>query len=448
MTYPIAVAVSVPSTPTSQSSAGDSSRSKLGLSTAVRSMGMLLAVGMLFSAAAYWGWAQGRLPAPPLAWMVIVFAVAALGVLLDVSRIGSGGLWAWAIANAAIAMASFLWSSGSDVALQEVRNRVLSSLQLIAYVVLLADGRVRRLTRVAIVLSTLGAIVLNLWEVTHPMAFSMSLGRSAGFYVNPNIAGAALIAGMVLGLPAVPARLRELFMLGVAVGVFTTLSRGALLCWVIVVAWLVVSRAVRGKRLAITFASGAALALSIGGAMIASGQLGYIGGGAERFVRQRLGIGNSAELGADVSASSRSKLALHAADMFGERPLVGHGAGSTVEWSEPESTHNVYVRQLAEYGLVGAWLAPLLLFISWRAARSIERDQSSASAMDDDAGDAQIRRATATAFVIFLALWGLFSHNVLDDPFMLIGLGLIATLSSREVMRGQGDVPLATEAST
>lgn len=424
-------------------------RTRMGLSTAVRSMGILLAVGMLFSAASYWGWAQGRLPAPPLAWMVIVFAIAALGALLDVSRIGSGAFWAWAIANASIAMASFLWSSGSDVALQEVRNRVLSSLQLIAYVILLADARVRRVARTAIVLSTLGAIVLNLWEVTHPMAFSMSLGRSAGFYVNPNIAGAALIAGMVLGLPAVPVRLRELYMLLVAVGVFTTLSRGALLCWMVVVAWLVVSRAVRGKRLAITFASGAALALSIGGAMIASGQLGYIGGGAERFVRQRLGIGNSAELGADVSASSRSKLALHAADMFGERPLVGHGAGATVEWSEPESTHNVYIRQLAEYGFFGAWLAPLLLVISWRAARMRASDPGSvASVYADDADDEQMRRATSTAFVIFLALWGLFSHNVLDDPFMLIGIALIATLPSRRALRSNAATARVAEATS
>jgi hypothetical protein len=318
-------------------------------------------------------------------------------------------------------MAAFLWSSGSDAALQEVLTRTLSSLQLIAFVVLLADGHVRRIARSAIVVASLGAVAMNLWEITHPMAFSMSLGRSAGFYVNPNITGAALIAGMLLGLPAVPRRLREMYLLIIAVGVFTTLSRGALVCWFIVVGWLVASRALRGKRVLLTFAAGATLAGSIVGTMLASGQLGYLAGGAEQFVRQRLSIGNKEQLGADVSASSRSHLALHAIDMFGQRPLGGFGTGATVEWNEPESTHNIYVRQLAEYGLMGAWLAPLMLVLGWRAAGL----QGAASG---DAGDPALRIATARAFMIFVALWGVFSHNVLDDAFVLLGIALTAVL--------------------
>ena len=283
--------------------------------------------------------------------------------------------------------------------------------------ILLADERVRAIARRAIVLSTLLAVVINLWEITHPMAFSMSLGRSAGFYVNPNVAGAALIVGMLLGLPAVPARLRELFMLIVAVGVFTTLSRGAILCWGAVTAWLLWQRAVRGKRLVILSVTGMSLAGSLAAAMIASGQLGYLSGGAERFVRQRLGIGSKEQLNADVSASSRSHLAMHALEMFGERPLLGHGVASTIEWNEPESTHNVYARELAEYGLAGAWVAPLLLLL---AAREVRR-----GATQDHL---PIARATAGAFVLFTGLWGFFSHNVLDDPFILVGMGLIASL--------------------
>lgn len=402
------------------------------LSYVVRSLAIVIAVAGLFSGAAFWGWATGRLPAPPLALMVLVFALTSIGVLLDLARIGSGAMWAWAVANAAMAMASFIWSSGSDVALQEVRYRVLSSLQLVAYVVLLSDTRVRRVARRAIAVSSLIAVGLNLWEITHPMSFSMALGRSAGFYVNPNIAGAALIAGMLLGLPAIPAKLRELFLLLMAVGVFTTLSRGALLCWLIVVSYLVLARAVKGKRLGIMFAFGATLALSVAGAMLASGRLGYIGGGAEQFVRQRLSIGNKEQLGADVSASSRSHLALHALDMFGERPLFGNGAGATVEWNEPESTHNVYVRQLAEYGIVGAWLAPLLVLVLWRSVRAQQTEgageASSLAIVNADAGEHAVRQTTATAFVVFLALWGLFSHNVLDDVFMLIGIALIARI--------------------
>lgn len=396
-----------------------------GLSVFVRTLAIVIAISLLFSGAAYWSWEAGRAPLPPLATMAVVFAFTAVGVLLDISRLGSGLMWAWALANACVAMTSFLWSSGSDVAFEETRSRVLSSMQLVAYVILLADPRVRRMARFAIIASTLLAVALNLYEITHPMAFSMSLGRSAGFYVNPNIAGAALIVGMLLGLPAVPSRLREVFMLIIAVGVFTTLSRGALLCWGAVTAWLVLARSVRGKRLVVLTVAGVAVAASVAGAMMASGQLSYLSGGAEKFVRQRLAIGNKEQLNADMSASSRSHLAMHALEMFGERPLLGHGVGATIEWNEPESTHNVYARELAEYGIAGAWVAPLLLLIGWR---TVSHTDGTRGARNGDAGDAAIRRATAGAFVLFFALWGFFSHNVLDDPFMLIGLGLIATV--------------------
>jgi O-antigen ligase len=119
-----------------------------------------------------------------------------------------------------------------------------------------------------------------------------------------------------------------------------------------------------------------------------------------------------------VSASSRSQLALHSLDMFGERPLTGHGVGATVEWREPESTHNIYLRQLAEYGLAGAWLAPALVLIAF----GVTRPTRSPSVHDPD----RIIQRSARVFACFVALWGLFSHNVLDDAFILIGIALVA----------------------
>lgn len=413
----MASAIALPLPPRSEGSTAQ----LFGVARVVRVLTVLLAISALYTGAATWGWNTGRLPAPPLAIMLIVFALTTVAALLDLSKLGSGVVIGWAMASASIAMAAFLWSSGSEVALQEVLTRTLSSLQLVAFVILLADAKVRRIARAAIVVASLAAVMLNLWEITHPMTFSMSLGRSAGFYVNPNITGAALIAGMLLALPAVAPRFRELYLLAIAGGVFTTLSRGAIVCWFVVMVFLICSRAIRRKRLAITFMAGAAFALSVAGAMLASGQLGYLGGGAEQFVRQRLAIGNKEQLGADVSASSRSRLAVRALEMFGERPFNGVGTGATVEWNEPESTHNIYVRHLAEYGLAGAWLVPVLLILSWRAA-------SAQSRAVGDAGEPTMRVATSRAFVVFVALWGVFSHNVLDDAFVLIGIALTAAL--------------------
>jgi O-antigen ligase len=107
---------------------------------------------------------------------------------------------------------------------------------------------------------------------------------------------------------------------------------------------------------------------------------------------------------------------MHALDLFGERPLTGFGTGATVEWNEPESTHNTYVRHLAEYGILGALLMPAVLLLAWLRHRQLASRRY---------------RAAAGAFVVFVALWGLFSHNVADDTFVLIGLALITALPGR-----------------
>lgn len=386
------------------------------LARMARSVGALVAVAFLFSGFSTWAFNTGALPLPPLAFMLVVLACAGAALLLEPARLGGARVKAWSAASACLAMLAFLWSSGSEVALQEAQTRTLSAMLLVGFSLLMADASTRTLTRRAIAVCTLITVAINVWEITHPMTFSMALGRSASFYVNPNIAGAALVSGMLLAFPVVPARLREVFVLVVGAGVFLTLSRGALLCFGIVIAVLLASRMLRVKRLSLLTSGGTLLVASVMGAMMASGELGYLSGGAERFVKQRLGIGSREELSADVSASSRSQLAMHALDMFGERPITGFGTGATVEWNEPESTHNIYVRHVAEYGVLGALLMPALLFLAW--PRHQQRTL-------------RVYHGASQAFVMFVALWGLFSHNVADDAFVLIGLALITALPDR-----------------
>ena len=387
------------------------------LARIARGIGALVAVAFLFSGFSTWAFNTGALPLPPLAFMLVVLGCAGAAVMLEPTRLGSTGVKIWSAAGACLAMLAFLWSSGSEIALQEAQTRTLSAMLLVGFSVLMADAATRTITRRAIAVSTIVTVAINVWEITHPMTFSMALGRSASFYVNPNIAGAALVSGLLLALPIVPARLREVFALLVGAGVFLTLSRGALLCFGLVLMVLLASRQLRVKRLSLLTGGGLLLVASVVGTMMASGELSYLSGGADRFVRQRLGIGSREEFSADVSASSRSNLAMHALDLFGERPLTGFGTGATVEWNEPESTHNIYVRHLAEYGVLGALLMPALLLLAWPRYRQHKSG---------------IHRTAAQAFVAFVALWGVFSHNVADDAFVLIGLALITALPGRD----------------
>jgi O-antigen ligase len=219
-----------------------------------------------------------------------------------------------------------------------------------------------------------------------------------------------------MALPVVPARAREAFVLVVGIGVFLTLSRGALLCFGVVLVILLGSNQLGAKRISLMVVGGLFIFGSLTSAVLASGELSYLNVGAERFVKQRLGIGTREELVSDESASSRSQLVSRALDLFGERPITGFGTGATVEWSEAESTHNIYARHIAEYGVLGVILMPSLLVLAWPR---------------HDRCSLPIYRSTGRAFVIFVALWGMFSHNVADDSFVLIGIALTIALPSR-----------------
>jgi O-antigen ligase len=386
------------------------------LAKIVRKTGALLAVAFLFSGFSTWTFNTGALPLPPLAFMLVVLFLACAVILLDPLGSGNTRIKGWSAVSACLAMLAFLWSSGSEVALQEAQTRILSALLLVGFSVLMAEESTGTVTRFAIAVSTLLAVALNIWEITHPMSFSMALGRSAGLYMNPNIAGAALVTGMLMALPVVPARAREAFVLVVGIGVFLTLSRAALLCFGVVLVILLGSNQLGAKRISLMVVGSLFILGSLTSAVLASGELSYLNGGAEQFVKQRLGIGSREELNADASASSRSQVVLRALDLFGDRPLTGFGTGATVEWSEAESTHNIYARHLAEYGVLGAVLMPILLLLAWP-----RNDQYSVP----------VYRSTGRAFVVFVALWGMFSHNVADDSFVLIGLALTTALPTR-----------------
>ena len=386
------------------------------LAKSVRVTGALLAVASLFSGFSTWAFNTGAIPLPPVAFITLVLILASAAILLDPLMLGAARVSGWSVASACLAMLAFLWSSGSEIALQEAQTRVLSALLLVGFSILMAEESTRTVTRFAIAVSTLLAVALNIWEITHPMSFSMALGRSAGLYMNPNIAGAALVTGMLMALPVVPARAREAFVLVVGIGVFLTLSRGALLCFGVVLVILLGSNQLGAKRISLMVVGGLFIFGSLTSAVLASGELSYLNVGAERFVKQRLGIGTREELVSDESASSRSQLVSRALDLFGERPITGFGTGATVEWSEAESTHNIYARHIAEYGVLGVILMPSLLVLAWPR---------------HDRCSLPIYRSTGRAFVIFVALWGMFSHNVADDSFVLIGIALTIALPSR-----------------
>jgi O-antigen ligase len=115
--------------------------------------------------------------------------------------------------------------------------------------------------------------------------------------------------------------------------------------------------------------------------------------------------------GADESANVRREAAKLGWQVFEEHPLFGGGVGATVDWDMSVSTHNIYIRDLAEYGIFGIALYPTLLILLVRGVT----------------GPA---RYPLRAFAFVLALTGLFSHNVLDEWDVLLSIALAAVIAA------------------
>ena len=72
-------------------------------------------------------------------------------------------------------------------------------------------------------------------------------GRGAGFFHNPNVAGIALLIGLVACLPAVSQKFRASFLILVCFGIFATLSRTIYASTLLVIASFVLVLIVKGK---------------------------------------------------------------------------------------------------------------------------------------------------------------------------------------------------------
>ena len=96
--------------------------------------------------------------------------------------------------------------------------------------------------------------------------------------------------------------------------------------------------------------------------------------------------------------------------MFLDNPLFGNGIGSTDLWAELVSTHNMYLYLMADYGILGIILYPLLVLVTvWHSHKEV--------------------RSIALAFASFALMWGFFSHNIMSEYYSLIAFALMASMS-------------------
>ncbi len=341
------------------------------------------------------------------------FAVAAAPIFLSraalvVLRRSPVTYWCYGFA-----MLSAVWllfqGAVSDGAWQEMRLRTVSALLLLILMIIFSNDAARKWGARAMVAAVLIAVGINVFELFNPLTFSLASGRSAGLYVISTQTGAALIAGMILGISALPQRLRLAFALVVGVGVLLTFSRGPMLAWLVIMVVLVRTREIDLRR---SLAVGGAIAVLAVALMIPFwdtlvAELKDIGVLNKDVIGRLEGFTRVDEFGVDDSAAKRKEVASMAWDMIGDKPVFGYGVAASKDWDFGMGTHNQYLSLTVDHGVAGLLLLPLLvLAATWRVR-----------------GEA---RSTAIAYAVFALMLGWFSDHVLEDHFMISTFALLA----------------------
>jgi len=310
-------------------------------------------------------------------------------------------------------MISGLWllfqPEASEATWSEFWLRVVSALLVIILLIVFSNPETQTWARWAILIAVLLAVAVNVYELFHPYSFSNVVGRSAGFYVNPNQCGAALVLGMTVSIGLLPPRLRLLFALIAGFGILLTFSRGALIGWIIATVILIKVGQISLKR-----------SVFIGSAVLAAlAVVLLLQWNSLQYQLEDIGALNTNVLarvewfnklgGDDYSSLERKQVAEMAWGMFGDKPLLGHGVAASMNWGFEKSSHNQYLNMMVDHGIIGMLILPLLVIsITWKAQ-----------------GEA---KGIGFAFGAFVLCWGFFSHNIFTERYMLLTFSLMAAM--------------------
>ena len=267
------------------------------------------------------------------------------------------------------------------------------------------------------------AAALNWYDVLRPSALvplglpGSNPGRSAGLFINANIAAAFILMGTIAVLPLAPEWLRGALLMVAVVGVAPTFSRFG---WIFSVLLVVMAAGFKllNRRQLILIMCAVPLLMAAAGIyyqfMLQSGNENIIG---------RLSWFQTLGDRADFSVRERAYVAHQAWERFLDSPLYGQGIGVTLSRGARVGTHNMYVMLMAEQGLVG--LALYLSLIGAIAYKGWALARAASEKLDRDIG------LTLVVYAVFLGAYGFVSHNVLEEPHGMFVLAFLLALAAQ-----------------
>jgi O-antigen ligase len=272
--------------------------------------------------------------------------------------------------------------------------------------------------RISAALVLLFAIPVSFIEVVSPNLFSTATGRSAGLYVNPNMACAAILLCLIFVVDLARPTAKSLLVAAVSIAaVFATFSRmGMIFATMLGLTYAVTPRLERGG-----IGAGRRTALLLGLGVLAAVMVAWVAANVQLSddARMRLRSFLTADV-SDESASGRIERAVTSAKLVAERPL-GWGVGA-VERKEL-GPHNTYLYLAVDYGIPGALLFVAIMGMGFlRGLRAGWR-----------------RASCAMAVVALLAFTSLFDHYVANSLYLAVGFAALmsgALIGPRPPPRG------------
>jgi O-antigen ligase len=347
----------------------------------------------------------------PKDW-VLLFCLFSLPILIkriSKSITFTSPIMVWCLGYAALAALSFLVSTQSDIAWQEVRRRFLTIIEIVVFLMVFTEPGASRLARKTLVPAVLIAVGFNVYELFAPLSFSEVVGRSAGLYESPIMSGEAIVLGMILSVPILAPRYRGPFILLAGLGTLLTFSRAAIVAWIIAVFGLILLRGISLKYVVRSCLFAGVLVI-----FLLLPKWDYLVMNWERTgvvnvnLEERLAWFTNPFGVSDHSSWERKYLAERAWDKIAQHPFFGHGTGSSYEaYMAP---HNQYLSFMLDHGVIGIMILPLLILAAMWGARGEVKN-------------------TVMNFGCAILILSLFTHTILNTPYSLVLLSLMAAMA-------------------
>jgi len=235
------------------------------------------------------------------------------------------------------------------------------------------------------------------------------IGRAAATFINPTMAGEAMLVTCLLAIPITRLQYRMPLLLLTGAGVIMTFSRGPILVWLLFSIFLLVARKLPKYSffLAIIAVVFLPLLLAIFKSYLLERQ-DLDTGSSNIFARLDFFQTHSLN---DNSAQERLSVLKAGWEIFLENPILGGGAGitnfKTNLWPYEVNTHNQIVMLAAEQGIFGIALWAWLLVLLWRGRYFQDKRFQMVAAVG--------------AF-----LMSFFNHNMIDNLYWPVTFALVS----------------------